>query len=69
MALVGPGFAPLMQRKKSEFGVKRNLFEKKRLLTSKGVSLLGIKSANFVVKRNLSISKMLQLQAILAPGS
>jgi len=64
-----PESGRLMRRKKSEFSVKRNLFEKKRLLTIEAVPLLGIKSTSFVVKRSLSTPKMSQLQIILATDS
>ena len=54
---------------KSEFSVKRNLFEKKRLLTSDGVPVLSIKSTNFVQKMNLLMSKVPLSAGDFGPGS
>jgi hypothetical protein len=42
---------------------------KKLLLTGETVLVWGMKSAVFVIKRNSSTPKMLQLQVILALGS
>jgi len=46
-----------IQWKKSKFSVKRNLLEK-ALAYQRGSKILSIKSANFVVKMNLSVPKV-----------
>ena len=61
------GFELSIRWNKSEFRVRCNLL-KKRLLTSEGVPVLSIKSANFVIKRTLK-PKIPQLQVILAISS
>ncbi|MFZ0033769.1 MAG: hypothetical protein WAK60_02110 [Sedimentisphaerales bacterium] len=58
----GHGF--LVQRKKSEFEVKRNLFEKPFAYQQKGAGIEH-KISDFVRKRNSSTPRLLQLEVIL----
>jgi hypothetical protein len=57
-----------MRRKKSEFRVKRNLFEKTFAYQRRSAGIEH-KISNFGRKRNSLTPRMPQLEVILAPGS